>query len=93
MLNQIDDQKVDRLAELLNVLADPTRMRIILGLTKPSSMSALQRQLQIGQAALAHHLSQMQANGLLNTEQRDGELYYLLTDSSLNKSVKLLLTK
>lgn len=93
MLNQISDQKVDRLAELLNVLADPNRMRIILGLTKPSSVGTLQRQLEIGQTALAHHLSQMQASGLLNSEERNGELYYSLTDNSLNKSIKLLVTK
>ena len=90
MLNQINEQKIDRLAELLDVLADPTRMRIVLGLSKPASMSSLQRQLQIGQITLSHHLTRMQDNGLLSTERWGEEVYYSLSDMALGRAVKLL---
>lgn len=93
MLNQISEQKIDRLAKLLNDLADPTRMRIILGLTKPASMNALQEHLKIGQTTLAKHLTQMQVNGFLNSQRHDGEVFYSLTDNALHKAVHLLLTR
>ncbi|UFH56499.1 helix-turn-helix transcriptional regulator [Spirosoma sp. KNUC1025] len=90
MLNQITEEKIDRLAELLNALADPTRVRIILGLTKPSSISSLGRHLQIGQSALMFHINQMQDNGLLSSENWNGEAYYSLSDVAVGKAVKLL---
>lgn len=93
MLNQINQQKIDRLAKVLNILAHPVRMQIILDLTKPTSISCLQRRLRIGQIALQQHLNQMQDNGLLKNRSQDGEIYYSLTDIALSKCVKLLLTK
>lgn len=91
MLKQINEQKIDRLVEVLTILAEPIRMRIVLELTKPASMSTLQQHLQIGQVALLHHLTQMLNNGFLSSQHQNDDIYYSLTDIALNKAVKLLL--
>lgn len=93
MLTTLNEKKIDRLAEMLNVLADPIRMRIVLNLTKPTSMSDLHQGLQIGQISLLHHLNQMENSGFLCKEYWNSEIYYSLKDVVLGRAVKLLLAK
>lgn len=90
MFNQISESGIEQLAKLLNVLADPIRMQIVLTLTTPASISNLQRQLEIGQISLLRHLNQMQDSGLLLSKAENGEVFYSLVDLNLYKGVRLL---
>ncbi len=89
-MNQVNDRKVNRLTDVLNVLADPVRVRIVLCLVRPTSISSLQNHLKIGQNTLLHHLTRMQDNGLLVAEHSDGKVYYSLPDRALERAVRLL---
>ena len=86
-------EKLDRVADLLKILAHATRMRIVLILSKQGqvSVSAIQTQLRIEQSLVSHHLVKMKDKGILNSERRGKEVYYSLSDPTLISIPTLLL--
>jgi ArsR family transcriptional regulator, nickel/cobalt-responsive transcriptional repressor len=67
------DVAADHCADVLRVLADDTRLRVVrLLLSGPRHVGQLNEVLQIDQSLLSHHLRVMREAGLI-VSQRDGK--------------------
>ena len=86
--------KLEQAAELIKVLAHPTRIRILQLLARRGQLtaSAVQHKLQIEQSLLSHHLIMMNTKGALRKHRKGREVHYSLTDPSLMRIVTLLLS-
>jgi DNA-binding transcriptional ArsR family regulator len=70
-------------------LADPTRRRVILGLSErgPATATALARDLPVTRQAVAKHLAALQEAGLVTGERVGREHRYRLTPAPLADAV------
>ena len=80
-----DDHNIERIADLLKILAHPLRLKIILLLAQEDSLnvSTIEARLQIKQALLSTYLIKMRDKGFLTTEYRGKQNYYSLADPIL----------
>jgi DNA-binding transcriptional ArsR family regulator len=81
----LDQQRIDRVAEIMRVIAHPIRMEVMLFLLKqgPSIVSSIQAELQIEQSLLSHHLIKMKDRGVLYSDRKGKTMFYGLVDPSL----------
>jgi ArsR family transcriptional regulator len=72
-------------AEVLRVVADPVRLRI-LGLLAQASLCVchLQQELDLGQTLVSHHLRALRQAGLVATEPAGRVTYYRLRPGALD---------
>ncbi|MCP3906335.1 MAG: winged helix-turn-helix transcriptional regulator [Planctomycetes bacterium] len=80
-----DPAAVGEMADLMRLLSDPTRIRV-LGLLQPGEMnvSALCRELTLAQPTVSHHLGLMRTAGLLSTRRDGKQVYYSLNPEHLS---------
>ena len=76
----------ERLAEILQALASPVRLRILSALTtRQSTVTELSEQLQIGQTTVSNHLRLLRHLSLV-TGSRDGRhIHYSLFDDHVTE--------
>jgi len=68
---------LEAVAELLKILSDPTRLRIIEVLTLDcESVSAIVEATGLSQPLVSHHLRVLRERGLARTERRGAFTYY-----------------
>lgn len=73
----IDPGTLERVADMLRVLAHPQRLRIIELLEAADhTVGGLAAELKISQAACSQHLNRMKAQGLLRARREGREVYY-----------------
>lgn len=86
----MDDERVDRLATLFRLLADPTRLRI-LGLLadRPHSGRELSEQLGLTPPTVSHHLRRLTELGIVSAAARAQSVQYTLDLSALRETTKL----
>jgi ArsR family transcriptional regulator len=86
--DDVPDSTLHGLAEVFAMLADPSRLRILLTLARDGEMhvSALRDVLGMSQPAVSHHLSQMRARRLVSC-RRDGKNNYYSVDSATTRSL------
>ncbi|UFH57142.1 helix-turn-helix transcriptional regulator [Spirosoma sp. KNUC1025] len=89
------DVKIDQVAEALEALAHPSRLQILVTLTERYSLplTSLQQQLQISFPVLSSHLTHLQEQHLLVSQQQGNELHYSLADASLRQVINIIRTK
>lgn len=76
---------------LLKLLASESRLLILCELAKgEASVSALAREIGLGQSALSQHLARMRSEGLV-TFRRDGQMLYYRIDNPTAERILLLL--
>jgi DNA-binding transcriptional ArsR family regulator len=75
---------VDELAEMLRVLADPTRIRIIEALERHgrSTVTALTSVLPVSQQSVSHQLGILRAAGVVSRHREGAWVHYELSDWS-----------
>jgi ArsR family transcriptional regulator len=75
-------QNVDDLAEMLRVLADPTRIRLIEALERSgrSTVSALTSLLPVSQQSVSHQLAVLRAAGIVSRRREGVWVHYELRD-------------
>jgi DNA-binding transcriptional ArsR family regulator len=75
-------QNVDDLAEMLRVLADPTRIRLIDALERNgrSTVSALTTLLPVSQQSVSHQLSILRGAGIVSRRREGVWVHYELRD-------------
>lgn len=86
----LDDEHVERLAEVFRALADPARLRILGAIAEQTrSGSELSELLHLSPPTISHHIAKLTAAGLIaTTPDAQRRLYSLNTDTlrSLAKS-------
>lgn len=86
------EQRLHRAADLLTLIANPIRMRMIILLDHYGALkvSSLQAHLQIEQALTSHYLIKMKNKGLLTSRRQGKEVYYTLADPALMQIIALV---
>ncbi len=80
----MDDERVDRLAGLFRVLADPTRLRILGALAeRPHSGRELSERLGLTPPTVSHHMSRLLATGIVTSTPRAQSRCYALDQTAL----------
>ena len=89
----MSQDKTEQAAELLKLIANSTRIRIILLLAEQPSLSAsaIQEQIGIGQSLVSINLNKMRAQGALNSQRKGQEVYYCLMDVSLLEAIQIMI--
>lgn len=82
----IEESLVLAASGLLKLLADPTRLRIVMHLRDgESSVTGISQALGMEQSAVSHQLSRLLVGGLV-TNRRDGkQIHYRLADHHVKK--------
>ena len=81
--DDVTDSTLHGLAEVFQMLADPSRLRILLTLARDGEMhvSALRDELGQSQPAVSHHLSLLRSRRLVSW-RRDGKNNFYYVDSA-----------
>lgn len=81
------DDTLDRLADLFRMLADKSRLRIVLALAQSGEMhvKALKELLATSQPAVSHHLHQMLDAGLVTLDRRGKHNFYSLATDRMQE--------
>ncbi|UFH54119.1 helix-turn-helix transcriptional regulator [Spirosoma sp. KNUC1025] len=89
------DLTIDRVAEVLEAMAHPMRVRILATLAGKHHMTlgTLEQQLEISFPVLSSHLAQLKDQNILTSEYQGNEVCYSLADASLQKVASLLRAK
>lgn len=83
----MDDERVDRLAGLFRVLADPTRLRILGALAeRPHSGRELSERLGLTPPTVSHHMSRLVATGIETSTPRAQSRSYALDLTALREA-------
>jgi ArsR family transcriptional regulator len=79
----LSDSTIQRLTTIFKLLADKSRLKIVLALAQAGQMhvTALKDLLKQSQPAVSHHLTLMRAVGLVNVERRGKNNFYSLASS------------
>ena len=79
------EQKTQRTADFLKVVAHPLRLQILLLLTQETSlsMSTLMASLSISQPGLSMHLIKMRDKNIVVVVRKGKEMYYSVSDPAL----------
>lgn len=78
----LDDEGLDEVAELLRVMGEPSRLRILLAcLDGPGAVGELALRVGIAPSLASHHLRLMRASRLLRAEKRGKRVVYSLRDA------------
>lgn len=78
----LDNDQTAQLAETFGLLADPTRLGIVLA-CRPGEISAGEIAQNLGHSAslVSHHLRLLKAARILRTERRGKQVFYTLADA------------
>jgi ArsR family transcriptional regulator len=80
-------------AELMQALADPTRLTMIASLWKadaPICICDFTAGLDLSQPTISHHMAKLKEAGLVESEKRGIWIYYRLRDKMPTETRKLL---
>ena len=89
----MDDSKAERIAELLKVLAQPTRLKLVLLLSQQgeTNVSQLIRQTAANQSLISRNLTLMSDKGIITGQRRGKEVYYSLNDTDVVEWIAIAL--
>lgn len=82
-------EKIQRIAHILKGIGHEVRLRIIemLHQEEGRSVQELQKELEIEQSVLSHHLGKMRDMGLLQSEREGRKVLYRLKDPELARII------
>jgi|GEM_PF-705525 len=91
----INESASGRVAELLKLLGNPIRLKIIALLRHQDELrtGVIQQQVGVSMALVSQYLTKMSARGLLTRERRGSEVYFSLADPILSECLSLLLNE
>ena len=83
-MNELPVELLQRMAEVLKVLAHPHRLKIveILKLQQEAPVHAIIARLGLPQATISQHLNQMRRVGLVKARRDGKEVWYSIADPS-----------
>ncbi|PEU75484.1 transcriptional regulator [Bacillus cereus] len=88
-----DLNELERVAEVLRVLAHPVRLQIVHQLIKKTSLnvSELQRYLAMPQSTVSQHLGKLKSHKVVAYERKGLEVFYRVDDEKMKQTLKLLI--
>lgn len=87
-LSEFDDAHVELAAEIFAMLADPTRIRLVLALREDEmSVNHLAEVVDRSQAAVSQHLAKLRLARMVTTRQEGNRVFYRLANDHANKLV------
>jgi DNA-binding transcriptional ArsR family regulator len=87
-LVEFDDAHVELAAEIFAMLADPTRIRLVLALREDElSVNHLAAAVDRSQAAVSQHLAKLRMARMVTTRQEGNRVFYRLANDHANKLV------
>lgn len=79
---------VTELAGMFQLMADPSRLRIILEcLHTPVSVSDIARRLCLSSSLVSHHLRLLRAARLIQSERHGTRIFYHITDEHIRRTL------
>jgi ArsR family transcriptional regulator len=84
---KIPDNTIQRLTTIFKLLADKSRLKIVLALAQMGEMhvTALKDLIKQSQPAVSHHLTLMRAVGLVNVDRRGRNNFYSLASEHVRE--------
>jgi DNA-binding transcriptional ArsR family regulator len=80
-LPELEDQQIAELAELLRLLGEPTRLRILLAcLAEPASVGEIAARVNIPRSLVSHHLRMLRASRFLRSTRNGKQIIYSPVD-------------
>ncbi len=80
-ISQMDEEQLRRLAEVMKAMAHPVRLRILCHLRRePCNVGQLQEILGKDQPMVSQQLRILRLNGLVDSQRREGHVYYSLEE-------------
>ncbi len=87
-LKQVPPEDFERVCALFRALSDPTRLRLVLVLTRrEQSVSELVIALEQPQSTVSRHLALLRQSGLVKTRREAARVHYRLEDAYLSALV------
>ncbi len=81
---RVGDDQVVELADMFQMMSDPTRLRIILAcLDAPAAVGEMADRLGISASLVSHHLRLLRAARLLQAERRGRQVFYAVGDQHI----------
>lgn len=85
----MSEVELDRLTQFFKLLADPTRVRLILLLSKGEwCVRELSDKLGTTQSAVSHQLSMLKSNHLVCKRRQGKQIYYTLADREIGATIE-----
>jgi DNA-binding transcriptional ArsR family regulator len=80
-LPELEDQQIAELSELLRLLGEPTRLRILLAcLADPASVGEIAARVDIPRSLVSHHLRTLRASRFLRSTRNGKQIIYSPVD-------------
>ena len=93
-LNALSTENARYIARFFQVLADPTRVRLVKALADGKwCVSDLVQALEMDQPAISHQLKYLRTLGLVNRERAGRHVYYTLDDPLLRTTLLTAIEK
>jgi DNA-binding transcriptional ArsR family regulator len=87
-VNQVDDQLVELAVEIFKMLADPTRIRIVLALRDGElSVNTLANVVRKAPAAVSQHLAKLRLARMVTTRHEANRVFYRLANEHAHQLV------
>jgi len=88
-----DQNELERVAEVLRVLAHPVRLQMVHQLIKKTSLnvSELQRYLAMPQSTVSQHLGKLKSHKVVAYERKGLEVFYRVDDEKVKQTLKILI--
>ncbi|AOM14585.1 ArsR/SmtB family transcription factor [Bacillus thuringiensis] len=85
--------ELERVAEVLRVLAHPVRLHMVHQLIKKTSLnvSELQRYLAMPQSTVSQHLGKLKSHKVVAYERKGLEVFYRVDDEKVKQTLKILI--
>ena len=81
VLNPLTDEQVVELADLLRLLSEPTRLRVLLAcLSQPASVGEIAARANLSRGLASHHLRLLRAGLFLRTTRNGKQMIYAPRD-------------
>ena len=84
MTTQIDNDQITELAEMFNLLGEPSRLKIILAcLDEEQSVSSIKEKAGLSQSLASHHLRLLKAARLMKSRKEGKQVFYSVADEHI----------
>jgi ArsR family transcriptional regulator, lead/cadmium/zinc/bismuth-responsive transcriptional repressor len=80
-LSALADEQITELAELLRLLGEPTRLRVLLAcLAEPGSVGEIAARVGVARSLVSHHLRMLRASRFLRSRRNGKQIIYATVD-------------
>lgn len=87
-----NDDHIPQLADIFNLLGDPTRLRIVMScLDAPLSVTQIAQTLHVSTSLISHHLRLLRAARLIHAERQGKQIFCSVADEHISTILRNML--